>query len=272
VLDKAYGYPLTIEEKAINPMAGGIARHGYQCGMIWGAILAAGAQIYRRLGPGPKAEMLAISTAQKLVENYRTCNQPRYIDCAEVTEINLLQRNMMRQVFKFFVKGKAAGCFAMVNRYTRKAYDAINDSLSDAQTGSLFLPVSCTAMLVRRMGESDIHAVMAAGLAGGIGLSGGGCGALGAAIWLHEMKNHREGDSMKDINSRAENVISTFLKASGNEFECAQIAGRKFNSIGEHAEFIRRGGCAKVIYALATKDLTGTTTYRLEHRDYVEIK
>lgn len=272
MLDKSAGYPLEIEELAINPLAGGIARHGYQCGMIWGATLAAGAQVYRRLGPGPKAEMLAISTAQKLLASYRTCNKPRYINCSEVTEINLLERNMMRQVLKFFVKGKAAGCFMMVDRYTRKAYDIINDSLSDARTDSLFLPVSCTAMLVRRMGESDMHAVMAAGLAGGIGLSGGGCGALGAAVWLNEMKNHKDGDSTKDINSRAEDVISTFLKASGNEFECAKIAGRKFNSIGEHAEFIRRGGCAKVIYALATRDLTGTAAYSLEHKDYVEIK
>lgn len=37
MLDKSAGYPLEIEEHAINPLAGGIARHGYQCGMIWGA-------------------------------------------------------------------------------------------------------------------------------------------------------------------------------------------------------------------------------------------
>ena len=42
------------------------------------------------------------------------------------------------------------------------------------------------------MGESDIHAVMASGLAGGIGLCGGACGALGAAIWILGMKIGKE--------------------------------------------------------------------------------
>jgi hypothetical protein len=38
-------------------------QHGYQCGMIWGATLAAGAQAYRLLGPGPQAETAAIIAA-----------------------------------------------------------------------------------------------------------------------------------------------------------------------------------------------------------------
>jgi hypothetical protein len=38
-------------------------------------------------------------------------------------------------------------------------------------------------LIARKMGESDMHAVMASGFAGGIGLCGGACGALGAA-WI----------------------------------------------------------------------------------------
>ncbi len=41
------------------PLAGGIVGNGYQCGMIWGAALAAGAQAYRLLGTGPVARFLA---------------------------------------------------------------------------------------------------------------------------------------------------------------------------------------------------------------------
>ena len=43
------------------------------------------------------------------------------------------------------------------------------------------------------MGVSEMHTVMAAGLAGGIGLSGGACGALGAAIWINGMNDSQEG-------------------------------------------------------------------------------
>ena len=68
------------------PLAGGIMQHGYQCGMIWGATLAAGAQAYRLFGPGPQAETAAIIAAQRLVESFRTRN--KHINCLEITEID----------------------------------------------------------------------------------------------------------------------------------------------------------------------------------------
>ncbi len=42
VLDRAFGHPLPAEERASMPLAGGIAQQGYQCGMLFGASLAAG--------------------------------------------------------------------------------------------------------------------------------------------------------------------------------------------------------------------------------------
>jgi hypothetical protein len=47
VVDGSFDHPLKLEEKATIPLAGGIVNQGYQCGMIWGATLAAGAQAYR---------------------------------------------------------------------------------------------------------------------------------------------------------------------------------------------------------------------------------
>ncbi len=67
VVDDSFGYPLKLEEKASMPFAGGIATQGYQCGMLWGAALAAGAQAFRLLGPGPKAETAALFATQKTV-------------------------------------------------------------------------------------------------------------------------------------------------------------------------------------------------------------
>ena len=43
------------------------------------------------------------------------------------------------------------------------------------------------AMVVKKIGASKIHAIMAAGLAGGIGFGGGACGALGTAIWIDSL-------------------------------------------------------------------------------------
>ena len=61
-------------------------QQGYQCGMLWGAALAAGAQAYRLYGPGPQAESEAILAAQRLVEAFRSRN--KQIDCFELTELN----------------------------------------------------------------------------------------------------------------------------------------------------------------------------------------
>jgi hypothetical protein len=101
------------------------------------------------------------------------------------------------------------------------------------------------------MGASDLHAVMAAGLAGGIGLSGGCCGALGAAIWLDGMKLLGEGGEVPHRSPRALAAIGRLQECTGGELECTRIAGRRFESLGDHAGWLRGGGCAKVLEVLA---------------------
>ena len=77
VVDNSFGSPLKLEEKATMTLAGGIATQGYQCGMLWGAALAAGAQAYRLLGQGPQAETGAMIAAQRIVESFRTRTKKR---------------------------------------------------------------------------------------------------------------------------------------------------------------------------------------------------
>jgi len=84
VLSRAFDHPLKPEELAVAPLAGGIKQNGYQCGMLWGATLAAGAQAFRLFGPGPQTEAKAILAAQRLVESFRAGNN--YIDCYDITE------------------------------------------------------------------------------------------------------------------------------------------------------------------------------------------
>src|SRR5512143_3486711 len=105
VVDISFDHPLKIEERATMPLAGGLMQNGYQCGMLWGAALAAGAQAYRLLGAGPQTETEAIVASQKLVESFRARN--REINCAEITAMNwksTSQRQMMTQVLKFFLR------------------------------------------------------------------------------------------------------------------------------------------------------------------------
>jgi hypothetical protein len=253
VVDRSYKQPMKLEEHATLPLAGGILQQGYQCGMIWGAALAAGAQAYRLYGPGPQAEAEAILAAQRLVEIFRTRNKE--INCFEITEIEwkpTSRSRLLKSVFKFFIKGGPVGCFRMAARYAPAAFREMNSTFSENHFVAATPPVSCAAMLARRMGADEMHAVMAAGLAGGIGLCGGGCGALGAAIWIISMNCAREGIKSNDFeNPRAQAALDDFLKNTDFEFECAKISGRKFESIDEHAEYLRNGGCSKIIEVLA---------------------
>jgi len=222
---------------------------GYQCGMLWGATLAAGAQAYRLFGPGPQAETAAIIAAQRLVESLRT--HYKSINCLEITETNLQNT---KQTLKFFIlKGGVIQCVRMVVKYTPEAFSEINIALSEEHIEALSPPVSCSAVLAQKMDLSDMHTVMAAGLAGGIGLSGGACGALGAAIWVIGMNDPEESGLKKMKNPKISDTIDRFLKSTDYKFECSEIVGRRFENIGDHAGYLRDGGCSKIIELLAAK-------------------
>ena len=249
VVDRSFDHPMKLEEHATMPLAGGIMQHGYQCGMLWGATLAAGAQAYRLLGPGPQAETAAIIAAQRTVESFRA--RTNSINCLEITETNWQKKTSST---KFMLKGGPIRCFRMAARYAPEAFSEIDAALSEKHIEAPSPTVSCAAILAQKMGVSDMHTVMAAGLAGGIGLSGGACGALGAAIWIIGMNSSKERVGKVDFKDpRAIDAIDRFLKSADSEFECSEIVGRRFENIGDHAGYLRDGGCSKIIEILATE-------------------
>ncbi len=252
VVDASFDNPLRLEEKATMILAGGVANQGYQCGMLWGAALAAGAQAYQLLGSGPQAEAAAMIATQKLVASFgsRTKNE---INCHEITEMNFQGENAVLPILKFLAKGGPIGCFRMAARYAPEVRKVINTALSEATFEAPSPPISCTALLAEKMGVSEKHVVMAAGLAGGIGFSGGACGALGAAIWVTGIDHTGEEIGLNITNSWASEVIESFLESSDYEFECAKIVGRKFDDVNDHANYLCNGGCSKIIETLAMK-------------------
>jgi hypothetical protein len=251
VVDGSFDQPMKLEEHAIMPMAGGVMHQGYQCGMLWGAALAAGAQAYRVLGPGSQAEVEALKTSQRLVETFR--ERYKQINCGDIIHMSW-KSTSSRQVLKFFLRGGPIGCFRMAADYALAAFDEINTPLPATDSEAPSRPQSCTALLARQMGVSNLHAVMAAGLAGGIGLSGGACGALGAAIWIIEMNNAINNEGKVDFNDPlALAAIDRYLESADYEFECEKVVGRKFADVADHAEYLHNGGYAKIIEALGAK-------------------
>jgi hypothetical protein len=189
------------------------------------------------------------------VEAFRIQNDA--VDCYDITELDK-SSSTTKMIIYFLVKGGTVGCARRVSRYARVAAGHVDAVLSSDDTAIPPLPVSCSAMVARMAGMSDMHAVMASGFAGGIGLSGGGCGALGAAIWIRGLNRLKAGAQKLKYQAASDmETVEEFLKCSDYEFECSTIVGRKFDSVADHAGHLCNGGCAKIIAAMATAASAG---------------
>jgi len=246
VLDRAYEQPMREEELATDLLAGGMML-GYQCGMLWGSSLAVGARAFRLYGAGPAAEAAALRASRRLVDAFRF--RHGHVDCMEITETD--PRDGWATFVHFFIKGGAFRCAARMASFAPEAFSEAEAALAPPDPVVPWPRCSCAAEVARQMGASDQHAVMAAGLAGGIGLSGSGCGALGAAIWLLSMAARDQGLSGKAIQQRVDALKERFLEFSGHEYACADIVGRRFEGLVDHSSHLHRGGCAGLIQEVA---------------------
>lgn len=247
ILNREFGNPLEHEEQAADPLCGGIMQQGYQCGLFFGATLAVGAESARKKEDKGEAIALAIRATQQVMESFQ--KRAGSADCLDITEANFVTK---KGLAKFLVTGKFIACFKLADKWAPEAIAAAKKGLSVEAIEYKQSPVSCASEVVKAMGASEAEQVMVAGFAGGMGLSGGGCGALSAAIWMNSLKWCRENPGKSPYpNERATETLETFLKASDYEFECAKICGRQFTSLDEHSEFITQGGCSKLIADLS---------------------
>jgi hypothetical protein len=115
-------------------------------------------------------------------------------------------------------------------------------------------PLSCASEVARKMGASDGEMALVAGFAGGIGLSGKACGALGAAIWMKTLAWCREHPGKTPPffdNPGLKSTLQAFDDATGHEMPCQKITGRRFTSVADHTEFMKNGGCETLLDLLA---------------------
>ena len=237
---------LNIEkEKAADPFAGGILQKGHQCGMLWGSSLAVGSEAYKRSNNKDLAVALAVKATQDLVSSFT--NRTGTLNCREITKTNFSKK---WEMFKYMLF-RAKNCFALAEQWAPEAIEAAKEGLSMDQVDPLLKSRSCATEVIEQMGASKEEAVTVAGLAGGIGLSGNACGALGATIWYRTLEynqTHKKPLSYK--NSIGQKILKAFYQETENKIKCSEICGRNFNSLEEHTQFIKNGGCKKLILAL----------------------
>ncbi|MFA7418163.1 MAG: C-GCAxxG-C-C family (seleno)protein [Melioribacteraceae bacterium] len=247
ILNREFGNLKEEEEQASDPLAGGIAQEGYQCGMLWGAALAVGAESFRRYENHGEAIAHAISATQYILESF--INRAKSANCGVITNCDF---NGKFGLAKFLITGKPLICFNLADKWAPEAIQSANAGLSQQPTDSPELPVSCASEVVKKMGGSNEEMVMVAGFAGGFGLSGNACGALSAAIWMNTLARVRQQNYKHSLSDPGLNkIMTTFFEETSYKMECWKICGQHFKTINDHTEFIKNGGCQKLINVLA---------------------
>jgi C_GCAxxG_C_C family probable redox protein len=253
LLNHEFDNPKENEEKASDLLAGGIAQKGYQCGMLWGATLGAGAESFRRHSDKSEAIASAITASQHLVESFT--KRTKSVNCRDITKVDFESKfdmtiYMIKTVMQGFIYSP---CFNLIVKWTPEAIQSANKGLSEKTIQSQPC-MSCASEVVKKMGATDEEAVMVAGFAGGIGLSGNACGALSATIWYRMLDwgKKNPGKTISYFNNQdAKTILKAFYVQTDSEMLCSRICGKQIKTIDEHTEYISNGGCAKLIDALA---------------------
>lgn len=247
ILDREFKHIQDEEEKAIDPLAGGILQQGYQCGMLWGASMAVGAEALRRNDNPDRATGITILATQHIMKSF--VNRTKSIECEDITNCDFQNK---RSFVKYMLSGKFVNCFILAGKWAPEALNAAREGLSQNQTDLPQESLSCASETIRQMGGSKEEMAMVAGFAGGLGLSGSGCGALAAAIWKNALIHNRK-ETGKPANYDADKdlTLKAFYEETDYEMQCDKICGQRFETIAEHTEFVKNGGCKKLIKVLA---------------------
>ncbi|MDA3900927.1 MAG: C-GCAxxG-C-C family protein [Spirochaetes bacterium] len=241
------------EEDALCLLAGGIAQKGHQCGMLWGASLACGIESYRRYGSSDAAVKAVINASKIMIESFQ--KRAGSVNCQDITNTNLQNKwQFFVFMFKVIIHGFVfSPCFNLIARWTPEVLIAANEGLTD-QKKCKTPCVSCASEVLKKMGASDEDTMSVAGFAGGIGLSGHACGALSAVIWYKMLLWCRDnlGRTPSYFNNPdAKKVLRAFYSQTDSEMLCSKISGKHFDNVEQHSEFIKNGGCDKLINTLS---------------------
>jgi len=247
ILNREFGHQKQMEEKASGALAGGIMQEGAQCGMLWGAAMAVGAEAYRSCKNQSQAIATAVIATHHVMNSFS--ERENTINCKEITHCDFANKWSFA---KYMITGRFLYCFKMAQEWAPDAVKSAKTGLTDQEIDKHQTTMSCATQVAQKMGASDEEMIMVAGFAGGLGLSGAGCGALAAAIWMKSLVAIKEGSEKSQLkNPEAKKTLQAFYKTTDNKILCSEITNEHFNDITEHTEFLKNGGCDHLINMLA---------------------
>jgi hypothetical protein len=146
----------------------------------WGAALAIGTESFRMHNDRNAAIAKAVNTSKLLVDSFQ--RRTRTVNCRDIVKMDWKNKleftiYMLKIVAQGFV---FSPCFNLIVKWTPEAVQAANKGLSENINYNQPC-LSCSTEVVKKMGATEEESIIVAGFAGGIGLSGNACGALGAS-------------------------------------------------------------------------------------------
>lgn len=247
ILNRELGNQKELEERAADSLAGGIMQKGQQCGMLWGSSLAVGAEAYRKYKDQNQAIRVAIKATQHIMDSFS--KKENTIKCRDITHCDFENKWSMT---KYFLSGRFLYCFDLAEKWAPDAVKSAFEGLSNNETELQKDCRSCATEVAGKMGASDEEMIMVAGFAGGLGLSGAGCGALAAAIYMKSLVWCKEEIKKTPLkNPTAKKILNLFYDTTGSKILCSDITGIHFKNMDDHTKFIENGGCSELINTLS---------------------
>ena len=245
---------------ALTGLAGGILNNGSTCGVVIGGAISS-AMIRDKELAGQwtlEDEIQLLDEVRRDVawfeDRFGTClcRERDDLDYQRITVIGLLNPRKVR--------GCVARTGASMSHFLEK-YEASGERVKPQTAGSAAKPCEhCARKILREIreetgvGNEKIERISIA-LDGGIGLSGGGCGALSGALMAlglkyaldpkktdpKQLRNiYRSMDS--EFFSKARILVSRFIKTFGY-FECSRLTGMEFQGWDDFSEFRNTSSC-----------------------------
>jgi len=244
---------------ALTGLAGGILNNGSTCGVVIGGAISSAMIRDKELAGqwtlDDKIQLLnEIRADVTWFENYfgtSLCRERADLNYERITVLGLLNPQ------------KVKGCVARAGasmEYFLKKYDSTKKIENKPPHHNPQTAEHCARKILKEIrneteiGNEKLERISVA-LDGGIGLAGGGCGALSGALMALGLRyaldpKNTEPDKLRNIYkamdseffTMAKNLVSQFIKEF-EYFECSRITGVKFKDWNEFSEFRNNSSC-----------------------------
>ncbi len=274
---RGFGINAPPYEQAIHPFSGGFMHQGHACGLLTGAVLAAGFAARSRFDHDRTRCGAALHAAIELAKAHPELAGS--VDCREITEVSLTK---LSGRVRYIQRGKGRMCGRLHLKWAPQAQQLIEQAL--LEFGERRPVGSCANCSVRTMRELESSvrlkagdSVVVAGFAGGVGLLGNVCGALAAGVFAVSAEDQLRRDQMNrdsrirgsleeltgaNYRGAATRLRLEFIGEFGSEL-CINIIGRRFQDAADHCAFVEQGGCENVTKFVADWTAGHAATQRM---------